>query len=91
MIHFSFDAFHRMIRDLKLDVAGVGPKYFRQKLLHAQLCSSYLWTINYRPYGGGGFSTAKKELLEHFMCSEMEAGRPCLFSFGWVSEIGAGE
>jgi hypothetical protein len=72
LVHFTFDVFHRLIRDLKLDVQGVGPKYLRQKLLHAQLCSSYLWTLNYRPYGSGGFAAAKEELVEHFLQSETQ-------------------
>ena len=68
----SFDPYHRLIRDLKLDVLGVGPKELRKKLLQAQLCSSYLWTLNYRPYGSGGFAAAKKELLEEFLLAESE-------------------
>lgn len=72
LIHISFDPFHRVIRDMKLDVAGVGPKALRQKLHQCQLSSSYLWTLNYRPYGSGGFAQAKTELLEHFLASEFE-------------------
>ena len=32
MLHFNSDVLHRLIRDLKLDVVGVGPKLFRQRL-----------------------------------------------------------
>ena len=72
LIHVAFDPYHRMIRDQKLDVLGVGPKALRQKLMQAQLCSSYLWTLNYRPYGSGGFATSKRELLENFLLTESE-------------------
>ena len=72
LVHVAFDPYHRLIRDLKLDVLGVGPKELRKKLLQAQLCSSYLWTLNYRPYGSGGFAAAKKELLEEFLLAESE-------------------
>ena len=70
LVHVSFDPYHRLIIDLKLDVLGVGPKELRKKLLQAQLCSSYLWTLNYRPYGSGGFAAAKTELLEEFLLAE---------------------
>ena len=73
MVHAVFDPYHRLIRDLKLDVLGVGPKELRKKLLQAQLCSSYLWTLNYRPFRSGGFAAAKKELLEEFLLAESEA------------------
>ena len=32
MLHFNSDVLHRLIRDMKLDVIGVGPKIFRQRL-----------------------------------------------------------
>ena len=32
MLHFNSDVLHRLIRDMKLDVVGVGPKIFRQRL-----------------------------------------------------------
>ena len=32
MLHFNSDVLHRLIRDMKLDVIGVGPKFFRQRL-----------------------------------------------------------
>lgn len=77
LVHFSFDPFHRLIRDMKLDVAGIGPKTLRQKLLQAQLCSSFVWSVNYRPYGSGAFATSKKEILEHFLSTEYKD--PLLF------------
>lgn len=74
MIHFNWDVFHRLIRDMKLDVIGVGPKIFRQRLQQAHLCSSYLWSLSYKPYGSGAFHANKRELLEHFLSTEFEVG-----------------
>ena len=80
LVHFAFDPFHRLIRDMKLDVAGIGPKTLRQKLLQAQLCSAFVWGVNYRPYGSGAFASSKKEVLEHFLSTEYE-DRPLFFLF----------
>ena len=72
MIHFNWDVFHRLIRDMKLDVVGVGPKIYRHKLQQANLCSSYLWSLSYKPFGSGAFHANKGELLEHFLSTEFE-------------------
>jgi hypothetical protein len=63
---------------MKLDVHGIGPKTLRQKLHQAQLCSKFLWSVNYRPYGSGAFATARKDLLEHFLSTEYEDSAVCM-------------
>lgn len=66
-IHFSWDPFHRIMRDMALDVSGIGPRFLRRELMQSQLCSSYAFSLSYRPYQSGGYATAKKELLDHFL------------------------
>ena len=75
MVNFYFDPYHRVIRDMKLDTVGVGPKSHRQKLQQALLCSTYIFSLSYRPFGGGGFFTDKQEILEHFMRTEYQVTR----------------
>lgn len=86
LIHCQWDGYHRLVRDMKLDVVGIGPKAYRKKLLQSQLCSAFLWSVNYKPYGSGGFFAAKKELLDYFISSRSEvlggSGMKSLVKFG---------
>jgi hypothetical protein len=60
MVTVKFDKIHRCIRDLKL-AAGAVPIFVKTKLW-----SSYLFSLNKRPFGSGAFGTAKSRLLETF-------------------------
>lgn len=68
MMHVKFDKFHRIIRDLKLSYLHCCKSCFQK----AQLYSSYLWSLNYKPFGSGGFLTLKNRLLTTFLAVESE-------------------
>ena len=76
MVHCTWDGFHRMANDMKLamNVPAVGDHDLRQKikssLKQAHLCSTFLWSINYKPFSGSAFHQSKMELLEHFLAME---------------------
>lgn len=72
MTQFYFDPFHRCNRDLKLAANSVAPKAVRTRLSMAHLCSTYLWTLSYKPFRQGAFFQEKTELLEMFLNSEGE-------------------
>ena len=61
MVIAKFDKIHRCIRDLKLAAQAV-PIFSKTKLW-----SSYLFSLNKRPFGSGAFGTAKSRLLECFI------------------------
>lgn len=75
LCHFAWDGFHRMIRDMKLDTQGVGPKTVRKKLEQARLCATFLFSLNVKPFNSGAFASSKQDLLNYFMSCESEAGR----------------
>jgi hypothetical protein len=60
MVTGKFDTIHRCIRDLKLAAQAV-PIFVKTKLW-----SSYLFSLNKRPFGSGAFGTAKVRMLETF-------------------------
>ena len=60
MVTAKFDKIHRCIRDLK-GAAQAVPIFVKTKLW-----SSYLFSLNKRPFGSGAFGTAKARLLETF-------------------------
>lgn len=68
MMHVKFDKFHRIIRDLKLSYVHCCNGCFQK----AQLYSSYLWSLNYKPFGSGGCSSLKNRLLTTFLATESE-------------------
>ena len=68
MMHVKFDKFHRIIRDLKLSYLHCCKGCFQK----AQLYSSYLWSLNYKPFGSGGFLSLKNRLLTTFLTVESE-------------------
>ena len=64
LLHCTWDGFHRVIRDMRLSM----PKHLEQAIL----TSSYVWSINEKPFHQGGFHSDKKDLLETFMQSSLE-------------------
>jgi len=64
LLHCTWDGFHRVIRDMRLSM----PKPLQQAIL----ASSYVWSINEKPFHQGGFHADKKDLLETFMQSSLE-------------------
>ena len=73
LVHVYWDPYHRLVNDMKLDRQwALGPKFIRQRLQQALLCSSYIFSLSYKPFGGGGFYCDKKEVLEHFVATEYQ-------------------
>lgn len=78
MIHFTWDPYHRCARDMKLammvsTVAAVDQRAkIKNSLQRAHLCSTFLWSINYKPYNSAAFHQSKMELLEGFLNVEDE-------------------
>ena len=66
MMHCHWDKFHRIINDMKLaseHASGNG------ELLQAQLASSYVFSVNYKPYSSGSFFEEKKAAMEGFFAT----------------------
>ena len=61
-----FDKFHRIIRDIKLSLKHCCDGIFCK----AQLYSAYLYGLNYKPFGKGGFAEVKNRLLVVFLATE---------------------
>jgi hypothetical protein len=70
MIHVHWDRFHRIVRDVKLAFAHACGGVFQK----AHLYTSYLWSVNRKPYGTGAFGTQKKWLLELFLATNDRHG-----------------
>ena len=71
MCHCYWDGFHRLIRDMKLAVSN-SPAQTKQHLGQGQLCGSYIYCLNYKPFGKAGFHEDKKDLLSSFMETETQ-------------------
>lgn len=54
------------VRDIKLALKHQG----RGTFLKAQLFSSYIFGLNYKPFGTGAFSEQKQRLLNVFLATE---------------------
>ena len=65
-MHTKFDKFHRIVRDIKLSISHSCSGVFQKAMLY----SSYLWSLNYKPFGSGGFSSLKNRLLTTFLATE---------------------
>ena len=63
LVHTKWDKFHRVVRDCKLSFQHAGGGVF----LKAQLYSSYLWSVNKRPFGTGAFGEQKRRLMCVFL------------------------
>jgi len=65
LVHCKWDKFHRVIRDINLEVEHTCHGLF----LKVRLFTSYLWGINQKPYGTGLFGTEKKHILNVFLAT----------------------
>jgi hypothetical protein len=66
MMSCRFDKIHRLVRDMKLSLSHCCGGVF----LKTQLFSSYLYGVNYKPFGTGGFSALKQRLLQVFLATQ---------------------
>ena len=65
LIHTRWDHFHRCINDVKLSLKSAGAAF-----LSCQMHSTYLWGLQFRPFGTGAFFQDLKRLHEHFFATE---------------------
>ena len=76
MVNVSYDPYHRCSRDMTLAMGvPTAPRHasrIKMNLQRAHLSSSYLWTLNYKPYGQAAVFQAKMELLENFVATQDE-------------------
>ena len=78
LIHFTWDPYHRCARDMKLATgmktiaASDTRTRIKLNLQQAHLASTFLFSVNYKPYGNAGWHQAKMELVEHFMSMQDE-------------------
>ena len=63
MVHVKCDKIHRAIRDFKNSMS----RCLKGLFLSAQLHSSYIFALNYKPFGSGGFHQQKKDMMEKFV------------------------
>ena len=63
MVRVKCDKIHRAIRDFKNSMS----RCLKGLFLKAQLHSSYIFALNYKPFGSGGFFQHKREMLEKFV------------------------
>lgn len=63
LFHASWDKIHRVVRDLKLAASHTG-------LSQVILMSSFVFTVNYKPFGSGAWFDEKQNALEAFLQSE---------------------
>ena len=72
LVAFLWDPYHRCARDMKLamNMASVVPikrKDAKSCLQKAHLASTYLWSVNYKPFNSSAFLQQKQEILENFI------------------------
>ena len=73
-IHVTFDKIHRLLRDLKNPIKAAG-------LESCVLATTYLFSVNTKPFGSGQWFTEKTQILEAFFESNsFDPG-----SFAWIS------
>lgn len=71
MIHFYWDPYHRLVRDLKLATTNCPPDV-KLQLQQGQLCGNYMYSINYKPFKTAGFHDEGKSLLNALMETETQ-------------------
>ena len=71
MVHFYWDPYHRLIRDLKMAATSC-PANVNVQIQQGLLCGSYLFSLNYKPFGKAGFHDDKRALLNAFMQTETQ-------------------
>ena len=62
----QWDKIHRLVRDIKLSQEASDEKC----LVKSHLASMYLFGINYRPFGSGGFFREKQAIVASFFETE---------------------
>ena len=67
-IHVKFDKIHRCVRDYKLALGRCMGGLF----LKAQLHSSYIWGLNYKPFETGQFHDQKKDILDFLQTESVD-------------------
>ena len=65
-IHVRFDKIHRCIRDYKLAIGRAMGGIF----LKTQLHSSYIFGLNYKPFGSDLYSSQKQTMMASFCESQ---------------------
>ena len=77
MVHIRYDKFHRLVRDVRQSLKyASGGRY-----LKAQLFSSMIFGLNYRPFGTGLFWQQKKRMMEVFLDNEGDKDDPTFRKF----------
>ena len=66
MVHCKWDKIHRCVRDIRLALTHSESGLF----LKTQLFTSYLWGVNFKPFGTGEFGSQKKFILDALMATE---------------------
>ncbi len=66
MLPVSWDKLHRLIRDIKLTLKHACGGIF----LKCPLYTSFVWGLNYKPFGTGVFRQEKKAFLDFFLAGE---------------------
>ena len=79
MVHTKYDKFHRVIRDIKLSFQHSCNGIF----LKSQLYSSYIWGVNFKPFGTGRFGDQKRRILNVFLATETPS-RPFFAKYRWL-------
>ena len=65
LVHCSFDKVHRCIRDLKLASQHASGNFGQTTLM-----TSFVWSLNYKPFKSGAWFEEKKCALNSFLASE---------------------
>ena len=63
LVWTNYDKFHRLVRDMKLSFKYAAKGLF----LKTQLFTSFIWSLNYKPFNSGAFFTKKQRLLDVFL------------------------
>ena len=71
MVSPRWDKYHRGVNDMKAATQHALGGLFRRVVL----LTTYLYNINYGPFGKGAYFDEKKEMLSHFLASEDHNGR----------------
>ena len=77
LVHTKWDRYHRVVRDLRQAFLSASKGVF----LKAQLYSSYVWSVNFRPFASGMFGEQKRRILSTFL-SECDASSPLFCKHG---------
>lgn len=70
LARFTFDKVHRLLRDLKNPLS-------KAKLDYSVMVTSYIFSVNHKPFGSGQWFTEKQHMMESFF--EANTAAPCLY------------